>query len=184
VAEYLKIPEVADLLELSEQTIRRRVKSGDIPSVFVGGVYRIPRTELKEYLEQVRVRPGEAARPKADAAEGGPGEITLNVDVEGGRYHPTDRDILALDRFLTKIGRRIKSGDLTLGEVDIALDAIWGFGPVAVNVPGNDLYRRFMRTAHALLDQGKALKVREAELAEAQEGVRRLDELRAQRRAS
>jgi excisionase family DNA binding protein len=61
MADYLKIPEVAHLLGLSEKTIRRRVKAGEIPSVFIGGVYRIPQADLNEYLQLARVRPGKAS---------------------------------------------------------------------------------------------------------------------------
>jgi excisionase family DNA binding protein len=63
VADYMKIPEVAQLLGLSEKTVRRRVKAGEIPSVFIGGVYRINRTDLNEYLKFARVRPGKASAP-------------------------------------------------------------------------------------------------------------------------
>jgi excisionase family DNA binding protein len=61
VADYLKIPEVGQLLGLSEKTVRRRVKAGEIPSVFIGGVYRISRADLEEYLELARVRPGKVS---------------------------------------------------------------------------------------------------------------------------
>jgi excisionase family DNA binding protein len=63
MADYLKIPEVAQLLGLSEKTVRRRVKAGEIPSVFIGGVYRIPQADLNEYLKLARVRPGKVSAP-------------------------------------------------------------------------------------------------------------------------
>ena len=63
MADYMKIPEVAQLLGLSEKTVRRRVKAGEIPSVFIGGVYRISRADLDEYLQLARVRPGKASAP-------------------------------------------------------------------------------------------------------------------------
>jgi excisionase family DNA binding protein len=65
VADYLKIPEVAQLLGLSEKTVRRRVRAGEIPSVFIGGVYRIGRADLDEYLEYAKVRPGKVAAPSS-----------------------------------------------------------------------------------------------------------------------
>jgi excisionase family DNA binding protein len=65
VADYLKIPEVAQLLGLSEKTVRRRVKAGEIPSVFIGGVYRISRADLEEYLERAKVRPGKVEAPSS-----------------------------------------------------------------------------------------------------------------------
>lgn len=63
MADYMKIPEVGQLLGLSEKTVRRRVKAGEIPSVFIGGVYRISRADLDEYLQLARVRPGKASAP-------------------------------------------------------------------------------------------------------------------------
>ena len=78
MADYMKIPEVAQLLGLSEKTVRRRVKAGEIPSVFIGGVYRISRADLDEYLEFARVRPGKAeALPSS--------QLTLNGELEEER---------------------------------------------------------------------------------------------------
>ncbi len=63
MADYLKIPEVARQLDVSEPTVRRMVKGGKLPSVFVGGAYRISETDLEEYLENARVIPGKAPAP-------------------------------------------------------------------------------------------------------------------------
>lgn len=66
MADYLKIPEVADRLDVSEKTARTYVKTGRIPSVFIGGAYRVSETDLEEYLRGARVRP-EDQTPKAQA---------------------------------------------------------------------------------------------------------------------
>jgi excisionase family DNA binding protein len=58
LTDYLKIPEVARRLDVSEPTVRRMVKGGRLPSVFVGGAYRVSETDLKTYLEEARVVPG------------------------------------------------------------------------------------------------------------------------------
>jgi excisionase family DNA binding protein len=58
LADYLKIPEVARRLDVSEPTVRRMVKSGKLPSVFIGGAYRISEEDLAEYIEGARVTPG------------------------------------------------------------------------------------------------------------------------------
>jgi excisionase family DNA binding protein len=58
VSDYLKIPELADRLDISEKTARNYVKSGVIPSAFVGGAYRVSEKDLAEYLRQAEVRPG------------------------------------------------------------------------------------------------------------------------------
>jgi excisionase family DNA binding protein len=62
LADYLKIPEVARRLDVSEPTVRRMVKGGKLPSVFIGGAYRISEEDLAEYIENARVTPGKAQR--------------------------------------------------------------------------------------------------------------------------
>ncbi|MDP9487450.1 MAG: helix-turn-helix domain-containing protein [Actinomycetota bacterium] len=63
MADYLKIPEVARRLDVSEKTARRYVKDGTLPSVFVGGAYRVSEEDLDEYLREARVQPGKAGAP-------------------------------------------------------------------------------------------------------------------------
>jgi excisionase family DNA binding protein len=58
VAEHLKLPEVAQRLGVSEKTARRYVKSGALPSVFVGGAYRVSEEDLKAFLQSAKVPPG------------------------------------------------------------------------------------------------------------------------------
>jgi excisionase family DNA binding protein len=61
VTDYLKIPELAQRLDVSQPTVRRMVKGGKLPSVFVGGAYRVSEQDLEEYLENARVIPGGAS---------------------------------------------------------------------------------------------------------------------------
>ena len=63
MTDYLKIPEVARRLDVSEPTVRRMVKGGKLPSVFIGGAYRVSEKDLEEYLENAKVTPGKAAAP-------------------------------------------------------------------------------------------------------------------------
>ncbi len=63
MADYLKIPEVARRLDVSEPTARRMVKGGKLPSVFIGGAYRISEEDLAKYIEGARVIPGKAQTP-------------------------------------------------------------------------------------------------------------------------
>jgi excisionase family DNA binding protein len=67
VSDYLKIPELADRLDISEKTARNYVKSGVIPSAFVGGAYRVSEEDLAEYLRQAEVRPGKAPAQPSEA---------------------------------------------------------------------------------------------------------------------
>jgi excisionase family DNA binding protein len=73
LADYLKIPEVARRLDVSEPTVRRMVKGGKLPSVFVGGAYRVSEMDLEKYLEDAKVVPGggqgKAQSPLPDAEQ-------------------------------------------------------------------------------------------------------------------
>ncbi len=59
MAEYLKLPELARRLGVSEKTARRYVKAGALPSVFIGNAYRVSEEDLEEYLRDARVQPGD-----------------------------------------------------------------------------------------------------------------------------
>jgi excisionase family DNA binding protein len=68
VAEYLKLPEVARRLDVSEKTARRYIKAGELPSVFIGGAFRVTEKDLQEFVRAREVH------PKAQAP----------LDLEGG----------------------------------------------------------------------------------------------------
>ena len=65
MAEYLKIPEVARRLDVSEKTARRYVKAGTLPSTFIGGAYRVTEGDLEEFVHQAEVKPEVASPGKA-----------------------------------------------------------------------------------------------------------------------
>lgn len=67
MAEQLKLPVVARRLGVSEKTARRYVKSGALPSMFVGGAYRVSEEDLKGFLEGAKVTPS-GGPPKAPAS--------------------------------------------------------------------------------------------------------------------
>jgi excisionase family DNA binding protein len=60
--EYLTVEEVSGLLKLGESTVRRRIRTGEIPAVRLAsrgrGLVRVPRDELEQWL---RADPREAA---------------------------------------------------------------------------------------------------------------------------
>jgi excisionase family DNA binding protein len=63
VAEQLKLPEVARRLGVSEKTARRYIRSGTLPSMFIGGAYRVEEADLEAFLQGARVSPpGKAPR--------------------------------------------------------------------------------------------------------------------------
>ncbi len=65
MADYLKIPELARRLDVSEKTARRYVKRGVLPSAFIGGAYRVTEVDLEAFLHGAEVKP-EDASPKAE----------------------------------------------------------------------------------------------------------------------
>jgi excisionase family DNA binding protein len=49
-SEIMKIPEVAEFLKVSESTVYKLVKDGELPAKRVRGQWRIRRRSLDEYL--------------------------------------------------------------------------------------------------------------------------------------
>jgi excisionase family DNA binding protein len=54
---YLKLPEAALRLGVSERTMRRYVRAGTLPSIFVGGAYRVAAEDIDAYIENARTAP-------------------------------------------------------------------------------------------------------------------------------
>ena len=67
MARLLKLPEVAQRLEVSEKTARRYVKAGILPSAFVGNAYRVNEEDVEEYLRRAKVEVG-GNTPKAQVS--------------------------------------------------------------------------------------------------------------------
>jgi excisionase family DNA binding protein len=55
--EYLKVPEVAEVLSIVRSRAYELVGSGEIPSVRIGRSVRVSREELERWLEEQR-QPG------------------------------------------------------------------------------------------------------------------------------
>jgi excisionase family DNA binding protein len=52
--EYLKVPEVAEVLRIARSRAYELVGSGEIPSVRIGRSVRVSRKELEKWLEDRR----------------------------------------------------------------------------------------------------------------------------------
>ena len=52
--EFLTIREVAQLLKLSEATIRKWCREGRLPALKLGKAYRIRRSDIDRLFEQAR----------------------------------------------------------------------------------------------------------------------------------
>ena len=59
VERFFTVDEIAARLQVSDQTVRRWVKSGKLIAFKPGKELRIHPTDLEEFLESRKVRPGE-----------------------------------------------------------------------------------------------------------------------------
>lgn len=69
--ELLTVQEVADTMKVSEKTVRRLIKRGDLAAYKVGdrGQLRVKERDLEQYFEAQRVRVEETPQANAEAAE-------------------------------------------------------------------------------------------------------------------
>ena len=51
VPAFVDVPYICDLLQLHENTIRRMIKSGALKASKIGGVWRIPKSEIERLYE-------------------------------------------------------------------------------------------------------------------------------------
>ena len=114
LADYLKIPDIARRLDVSEPTARRMVKGGKLPSVFIGGAYRVNEEDLETYIENARVlhRPKAEALPELEAGERRePKVVTGSAVFEGtGELKATGR--------IRKILEELAAGDISVEEAE------------------------------------------------------------------
>ncbi len=54
MATYYTVEEVAKELRVSTETVRRYIKRKELAAVSVGGVYRIPVEEYRQFVEKRR----------------------------------------------------------------------------------------------------------------------------------
>jgi len=57
---FYSLEEVAQRLGVSERTVRRWIKSGELPAYKPGREYRIRDGELEEFLQSRKARPDQA----------------------------------------------------------------------------------------------------------------------------
>lgn len=64
--KLLTVSEVAETMKVSEKTVRRLIKRGDLPAYRLGerGQLRIEEGELERYVLSQRVRPNEVLKPQ------------------------------------------------------------------------------------------------------------------------
>lgn len=52
--KYLSVNDIADLLQVSIDTVRRWIRKGKLPALDFGGQYRVAPNDLQTFLEQHR----------------------------------------------------------------------------------------------------------------------------------
>jgi excisionase family DNA binding protein len=114
LADYLKIPEVARRLDVSEPTVRRMVKGGKLPSVFVGGAYRVSETDLEKYLEDAKVVPG-----------GGPGKAQSPLPEAEQRAVRQHEGLVGLHESAARLGRNVAASFTNFRKADLERLAIF-----------------------------------------------------------
>jgi len=57
-ARFLKVADIAQDLDLSEETIRDMIRTKQLPAYKVGREYRVLKTEYEEWLRQKRTMEG------------------------------------------------------------------------------------------------------------------------------
>ncbi len=54
---YLTVKDIATRLQVSEQTVWRWIRSGELPSIKLGGQYRVSPDDLQDFLKKHRKQP-------------------------------------------------------------------------------------------------------------------------------
>lgn len=80
--ELWDVKRVAAYLGVSERTVYQRVRSGELPAVRVGRVWRVRADDVERWLEGTRVRYQPRERPPAVVREGGPERKELDAALE------------------------------------------------------------------------------------------------------
>jgi len=57
--KYITTTEIAEVLSVSEETVRRYIKEGLLPAIKLRGVFRVKREDFAEFLKQSEFKPEE-----------------------------------------------------------------------------------------------------------------------------
>jgi excisionase family DNA binding protein len=69
--QYQTVRQVADLLKVSEVTVRRWIRDGELRAIDIGKGWRIGSDDLDMFLERHATQPGRAAEDAAGMPSGG-----------------------------------------------------------------------------------------------------------------
>src|SRR5436190_2128920 len=101
MSSHLKLPEVALRLGISEKTARRYIKSGALPSIFVGNAYRVHPDDLDAFVKRTSVSHGVGEGPETPKAEP---QLPPNIE-ETVREAPPEHLFDLKDELLEEVDR-------------------------------------------------------------------------------
>lgn len=69
--ELLTVPEIADIMKVSEKTVRRLIQRGDLTAYKLGdrGQLRVKQRDLEQYVEAQRIMVKQTAKANKEATE-------------------------------------------------------------------------------------------------------------------
>jgi excisionase family DNA binding protein len=163
----LSLEDVADRLQVSDQSVRRWIKAGKLAAYKPGLEWRIRPSALEDFLET-------HSSPKVQAA-------LPSDDSPAAWLHPTDRETQALGRWLSYLERRLDEHSLTRDELAHELDAATAAGikHAPAEYP-DEQYHLFMRLVRRALEEAKSFDALQAEAASLTAEFDRMEEVHAQ----
>ena len=164
----LSLEDVADRLQVSDQSVRRWIKAGKLAAYKPGLEWRISPSDLEDFLE-IRSYPKVQAPLPSDDPQA------------GRRYSPTDQEIKSLGRWLSYLEQRLSEGNLTREEIAHDLDAAraFGIGKDPALYP-TDLVGDFLQIGRRALEEGKSFDTLQTELAGLEADMDQLEEVYAE----
>ncbi len=159
MADYVKIPALARRLDVSENTARRYIKAGRLPSSFIGGAYRVTEQDLARYIEDSKVTdPPKAAAPPSRQPP---------LLFSGSETQEERRAIEALDAHLGKLETALDRGELNRETATLHLYIATVVGPtipalmenVAVELAMRPVAERFAELGRRVLAEARRLGV-------------------------
>lgn len=157
VADYVKIPALARRLDVSENTARRYIKAGRLPSSFIGGAYRVTEQDLARYIEDSKV----TDPPKGQA----PPSSQPSPLFSGSETQEERRAIEALDTHIGKLETALDRGELDRETATLHLYIVQVVGPaipammqnVAVELAMRPIAERFALLGRRVLAEARRL---------------------------
>ena len=64
--KYLTSEQVAEMLQVHQITVLKYLKSGVLPGIKIGRMYRIKESEVEEFLENKTIVKGKKSKPKEE----------------------------------------------------------------------------------------------------------------------